>query len=113
MILAATLPKTSLAGGDRSAFKKAILEMLGQKRLILQVPDRLSLRGSERPRCSIRAFQPREIERSVGRGEGNQESRLDRVYRIPELLGSDRLREIPIHSSRDAFVAIFTHGAGG
>ena len=32
-----------LAGGDRSACKEAILEMAGQKRLVLQVPDRLSL----------------------------------------------------------------------
>ena len=35
--------ETSLAGGDRSACKEAILEMAGQKRLVLQVPDRLSL----------------------------------------------------------------------
>jgi hypothetical protein len=35
--------ETSLAGGDRSACKEAILEMPGQKRLVLQIPDRLSL----------------------------------------------------------------------
>ena len=35
--------ETSLAGGGRSACKKAILEMAGQKRSVLQVPDRLSL----------------------------------------------------------------------
>src|SRR5579862_6704021 len=32
-----------LAGSDRSACKEAILEMTGQERLVLQVPDRLSL----------------------------------------------------------------------
>ena len=35
--------ETFLAGGGRSACKEAILEMAGQKRVILQVPDRLSL----------------------------------------------------------------------
>src|ERR1039457_1294176 len=35
--------ETSLAGGDRSACEEAILEMAGQKRPVLQVPDRLSL----------------------------------------------------------------------
>ena len=35
--------ETFLAGGDRSACKEAILEMAGQKRVVLQVPDRLSL----------------------------------------------------------------------
>ena len=35
--------ETSLAGGDRSARKEAILEMAGQKRPVLQVLDRLSL----------------------------------------------------------------------
>src|SRR5580700_2115946 len=34
---------TSLAGGDRSACEEAILEMTGQKRPVLQIPDRLSL----------------------------------------------------------------------
>ena len=33
----------SLTGGDRSACKEAILEMARQKRLVLKVPDRLSL----------------------------------------------------------------------
>jgi hypothetical protein len=37
-------PQTSLAGGDRSVCEEAILEMAGQKRPVLQVPDRLSLR---------------------------------------------------------------------
>jgi hypothetical protein len=37
-------PETSLAGGDRSVSKEAILEMAGQKRPVLQVPERLSLR---------------------------------------------------------------------
>ena len=35
--------ETFLAGGDRSTCKEAILEMPGQERLVLQVPDRLSL----------------------------------------------------------------------
>ncbi len=35
--------ETFLAGGGRSACKEAILEMAGQKRVVLQVPDRLSL----------------------------------------------------------------------
>ena len=35
--------ETSLAGRDRSAGKEAILEMPGQKRLVPQVLDRLSL----------------------------------------------------------------------
>ena len=33
----------SLAGGDRGACEEAILEMAGQERPVLQVPDRLSL----------------------------------------------------------------------
>jgi hypothetical protein len=36
-------PEASLAGGSRTASKEAILEMAGQKSLVLQVPDRLSL----------------------------------------------------------------------
>ena len=32
-----------LTGADRSASKEAILEMAGQKRVVLQVPDGLSL----------------------------------------------------------------------
>ncbi|PWU06597.1 MAG: hypothetical protein C5B51_11950 [Terriglobia bacterium] len=35
--------ETSLAGGGRSTCKEAFLEMAGQKRVILQVPGRLSL----------------------------------------------------------------------
>jgi hypothetical protein len=35
--------ETSLTGGDRSACEEAILEMVRQKRPVLQVPDRLSL----------------------------------------------------------------------
>jgi hypothetical protein len=36
-------PEKFLAGGGRSASKEAILEMAGQKRVVLQIPDRLSL----------------------------------------------------------------------
>jgi hypothetical protein len=36
--------ETSLAGRDRSACIEAILEMAGQKRLVLHILDRLSLR---------------------------------------------------------------------
>src|SRR5579862_8313668 len=35
--------ETSLSGADGSACKEAILEMAGQKRPVLQVPDRLAL----------------------------------------------------------------------
>ena len=35
--------KTTLAGGERTACEEAILEMAGQKRPVLQGPDRLSL----------------------------------------------------------------------
>jgi len=36
-------PETSLAGGGPNACKEAILEIARQKRVVLQVPDRLSL----------------------------------------------------------------------